>query len=290
MEKNTKSARWDEAAQRMERDLSFAPTVNPSPRVLTPAQIADYNTVGYLKPFRLFDEKETAANRAFFDWLLAEIKARNDGRDSYAVNGYHQRCRSIYDLVVHPRILDLVEDLLGPNFVGWGTHYFCKMPGDPKKVPWHQDASYWPFDKARTVTVWLAIDDADPENAAMQFLPATHNRGLLKWSRTRDPAVLDQQIDNIETYGTPVYDSLKAGELSLHADMLAHGSDANRSTRRRCGLTIRYCPVTVRAQNEWNRQSIWCRGSDPSGHWANLPRPAGDDPSPADWQKPIGAN
>lgn len=267
----------------VERDLSFHDVVNPAPRRLTPAQIADYNTLGFIKPLRIYDEADAAANRAYFDRMIAEIKAMNDGRDQYSINGYHARCRGLYDILVNPVILDYVEDLIGPNIIAWGSHFFCKLPHDPKKVPWHQDASYWPFDKSRTVTVWLAIDDADPENAAMQFIPGTHRLGHLRWRSSKDPAVLNQEIVDVAQFGEPVFDSLRAGEMSLHADMLAHGSEPNASPRRRCGLTIRYCPPEVRNLAGWNRSSIICRGSDPSGHWVNLPRPPGEDFTLVPW-------
>ena len=263
------------------RDLSFAPVTNPHPKRLTPEQIAFHNENGYVKPFRVYDEQEAVKNREYFDWLLAEVQNAGDGRNAYSINAYHVSCRGIYDMAVHPTILDHVEDLLGPDFVCWGTHFFCKLPHDPKEVSWHQDASFWPFTPARTVTVWLAIDDADEENAALQFVPGTHALGPLEWKAPEREAVLDQEIAEIDQYGQPVVDALRAGEMSLHADMLAHGSPANASERRRSGLTLRYCPTYVRCvDNEpWNRQSILCRGSDPENYWAHLPRPEGEDPS-----------
>jgi non-haem Fe2+, alpha-ketoglutarate-dependent halogenase len=69
---------------------------------------------------------------------------------------------------------------------------------------------------------------------------------------------------------------LKAGEISLHCDLLLHGSDANHSERRRCGLTLRYCSADVRAGLNWNAKGVIVRGSDPSGHWADPPRPLED--------------
>ena len=153
-----------------ERDLSFAEVVNAQPKALTAAQLEKYNRDGYLMPFRIFDEAGAARNRAYFDSLLKQLKELNDGRDTYAINGFHTHCEGIYDLVMNPRILDLVQDILGRDFVCWGTHYFCKIPHDPKAVPMHQDASYWPFTPARTVTVWLAIDDASIENACMSVI------------------------------------------------------------------------------------------------------------------------
>lgn len=275
-----------------ERDLSFKPVVTPFPKRLSQEQIAFFNTNGYVRPFRIYDEAEAARNRAYLDWLLAELQQANDGRDSYSINGYHMRCRGIYEMAVHPTILDYVEDLLGPDFVCWGTHFFCKLPHDPKAVPWHQDASFWPFTPARTVTVWLAIDDADAENAAMQFIPGTHASGPLQWKTPDQPAVLNQQIVNIEQYGPPIINDLKAGEISLHADMLAHGSQPNRSDRRRSGLTLRFCPTDVRCigGQTWNLQSILCRGSDPENYWAHVERPTDEDVSPRNKPRVIGDN
>ncbi|MCW5547899.1 MAG: phytanoyl-CoA dioxygenase family protein [Opitutaceae bacterium] len=261
-----------------ERDLSFQPVVNPAPRALTPEQVAFYNTHGYVAPFRAYTPAEAERNRAYFDDLLAKVQAARKDLDAYSINGYHVCCAGLHDIVTHPAILDHVQDIIGPDIVCWGSHFFCKVAHDPRKVAWHQDASYWPLTPARTVTVWLAIDDADRENAAMMFLPGTHTRGHLKWRQASGPAVLNQEIEDIAQFGEPVFDELKAGEFSLHADMLAHGSEPNHSDRRRCGLTIRYCPPSVRAlDRRWARGGVLCRGSDPAGNWAHNPRPPGED-------------
>lgn len=274
-----------------ERDLSFQPVTNDNPKHLTPDQIHHYNEQGYIRPIPIFGPEEVEKNRSYLDSLLCQLNELRDGRDAYALNCYQTRCEGIWDLVMHPGILDYVEDIVGPNIVGWATHYFCKLPHDPKIVPWHQDASYWRLSPARTVTVWLAIDDADAENAAMQFIPGSHRQGPLDWKEADRPAVLNQEIINIQQYGQPVYDELKAGEMSLHADMLAHGSAPNTSDRRRCGLTIRYCTPSVRPVDPgWGAGSLICRGSDPTGRWANIPRPVGDDLSTGSKPKSVGGN
>jgi hypothetical protein len=260
----------------LERDLRFRPAQGAKLRLLTPEQRTFYNQNGYLKGFRIFDTQEALTNRLYFDRLL-ELAA-SQGQDSYAINGWHERSQGIYDIVKHPLILDYVEDILGPDFVAWGTHYFCKLPGDGKPVSWHQDASYWPLTPAHTVTVWLAIDDADRENGCMRVIPGTHKLGHLEFdnSGVEENSVLPQKVVNAESYGAPMDFELAAGEISLHSDMLVHGSEPNRSARRRCGLTIRYATTSVRAHLNWNSRSILCRGEDSAGHWANLPRPEPD--------------
>ena len=79
----------------------------------------------------------------------------------------------------------------------------------------------------------------------------------------------------------PVALEMRAGQISLHSDWILHGSEPNRSNRRRCGLAMRYLSADVRAYDGWNTNSTWCRGTDAGGHWANHPRPDGEDiPTP----------
>ena len=109
--------------------------------------------------------------------------------------------------------------MIGPNVICWASHFFCKMPFDPKKVPWHQDASFWKLSPARTVTVWLAIDDEDAENAAMRFIPGTHVKGHSDIANTGEDSVLRLQTEGADQMGEPFSNVLKAGQVSLHADM-----------------------------------------------------------------------
>ena len=260
----------------VERDLRFHPSPVTNPQALTREQVAAYNRDGYLKGLPVFTPAEMAEHRAYFDALLARVLA--EGGTSYSISTAHLKYGKVYDLLTHPRIVGYVRDILGENVVAWGSHYFCKLPGDGKVVHWHQDASYWPLTPAKTVTAWLAIDHADVENACMKYIPGSHHHGHLTYRLTEDSgdAVLDQQVENAEQFGRPIYVELKAGEISMHSDLLLHGSEANRSDRRRCGLTLRYCAADVRAGLDWNQKGVIVSGADPSAHWANPPRPESD--------------
>ena len=88
--------------------------------------------------------------------------------------------------------------------------------------------------------------------------------------------MLNQTVDNVEQYGEPVDNLLRAGEISLHSDLLLHGSEANNSDRRRCGLTLRCAPVEVRATQGWNAKGVVLGGTDPDNHWGNPSRPTQD--------------
>ena len=109
-----------------ERDLSFAPVVTPRPKRLTAEQIAFYNEEGYLAPLPLFSPEEADRVRAYFDRLLAELASLKDGRDgNYAINGYHICCEGLWDLATNPILLDYIEDIVGPDIIAWGSHFFC---------------------------------------------------------------------------------------------------------------------------------------------------------------------
>jgi non-haem Fe2+, alpha-ketoglutarate-dependent halogenase len=254
------------------RDLSFHPSTNPTLRVLTPQQLVRFNRDGYLMPFRIFSDAEIADLRFYFDSLLAKYLA--EGKDSYSISSAHLRHGRVWDVLTNRLVVAIVSDLLGSSVIAWGSHFFCKMPRDGKTVSWHQDASYWPLTPSKAVTMWLAIDDADRGNACMRFIPGTHVLGHLTWqlSETDEANVLNQKVPEVEKYGDPVYVELKAGEASLHSDLLLHGSEANTSTRRRCGLTLRYTTGDVRAYMGWQDKGVVVAGETPA-HWGNRPRP-----------------
>jgi hypothetical protein len=264
------------ALHQVARDLRFHPCQNENPAVLTSSQIEQFNRDGYIRGLRIFSPDEILGHRRYFDQLLAKVLAA--GGDSYSISTAHLKYGHVYDLLTHPRIVACVKDLLGEDVIGWGSHFFCKMPHDGKQVAWHQDASYWPLTPSKAVTVWLAIDDADVENACMRFISGSHHFGHLTFrpSDSSEHNVLNQTIDDPEQYGRPVDDELRAGEISIHSDLLLHGSEANDSDRRRCGLTLRYCAAEVRAYMDWNLKGVVVSGRDTSGHWANPNRPANE--------------
>ena len=105
--------------------------------------------------------------------------------------------------------------------------------------------------------------------------------------------MLDREIVGADELGAPVSNDLKAGQVSLHADMLAHGSRPNHSDRRRRGLTLRYCPPEVAFTDERRAEGVeafLCRGEDRGGKWRHHPHPEGDDVSVKARPENLGGN
>ena len=269
----------------MEKDYAFYPTETESPRFLSISQIEHFNQHGFISPLQGFSEEIIKKQQQYFDKLLQQISNASekgdthfggvDKRDSiqYSLNCYHTKLRGIWETMYAEPLLRAVRDLLGDDVVAWATHYFCKLPGDGKAVSFHQDASYWGLTPAKSVTVWLALDDTDEDNGAMQFLPGSHKVGHIPWKESSEESVLNQQIKDISMFDKPFSNNLKAGEYSLHSSLLVHGSPKNQSSRRRCGLTIRYAPQdVVPLSPNYSKMSYFVSGHITAPHWQdNVP-------------------
>jgi hypothetical protein len=260
----------------VEREIAFFPTINPSPSVLSADDITAWNRDGYLGPLDVYDQSEIDDIRVYFDRLLEDTIAQ--GGDSYSISSAHLKHARVWDMLTNDRIVAYVSDLLGEDVIGWGSHFFCKMPGDGKRVDWHQDCSYWPLTPTKAVTVWLAVDDADQENGCMEVYAGSHTYGLIDFdvSDAESGNVLDQSVSNPERYGRLQQTPLRAGQISIHSDLLLHGSAPNNSDRRRCGLTLRYCPADVRAYLGWNAKGVVVRGTADATLWPGTTRPDAD--------------
>ena len=164
-------------------------------------------------------------------------------------------------LVSDDRLLDIAQQFIGPNIALFASHYISKPPFDGQPVLWHQDGSYWPLDPMEVVTLWLAVDDSTPENGCMRVIPRTQTMDLQEMKKRTDvQSVLSSGMDAEFVDESQAVDCiLPKGGVSVHHPNLIHGSNANHSPHRRCGLTIRYIPTSTR---------ILTRGPlTPEGRW-----------------------
>lgn len=241
---------------------------------LTAREVEQYHTLGYVKGFPVFTPEEVARLQHEYENLCRLLPP---GKSMSRVNWWHKRNRFVYDLCMDPRLLDFAEDILGPDFFLWGSHFFVKEPGDGTVVPWHQDAQYWPLSPQNAVTVYVAFTDCDAENACMRVIPASHRHRMRHHREDDGRYILQQEIDAGEFDPASAVDlELRAGQISLHHDGLAHGSGANRSDRQRIGFTMRFSSTDVKCDLEvWpNFQAFLARGVDEYRH-----NPVGVPPS-----------
>ena len=145
--------------------------------------------------------------------------------------------RRFFNIVTAPALLDLVEQVIGPDIVMWASAVFCKPAATGLEVPWHQDGQYWPIRPRATVTAWIALDDVDRDNGCMRVIPGSQRMGEFAHDVSdREDLVLSNVLNDPRIDLENIRDiTLRAGQLSLHDVNIVHGSQPNTSGRRRAG-------------------------------------------------------
>ena len=249
-------------------------------KLLNENAIAQYNREGYYFPVRILDNEQVAANRALLEKFETDQGSPIAGAQR---SKSHLLFTWVDNLMRQEKILDAVEDLIGPDILCWNTFFWIKEPLSETFVSWHQDLRYWGLDTDHLVSVWLALSPATLETGCMRVLPGSHKGDLLPHAdeykqhnlltRGQEIAV---EVDEAKAVAMP----LQPGEISLHNVRLAHASGPNRSTDRRIGLSMHYMPTrTKQTIGEWDSAAL-VRGTDRFGHFQEAPRPTKDlDPA-----------
>jgi hypothetical protein len=225
-------------------------------KVLTEAQRRQYAQDGVVFPVPVLTSIEAVKYRARCDELEAWLGGKPRTID---VRQMHLHFPWACALASHPRILDSIEDLLGPDLLVWATELFSKHPHDPTvSIAWHRDGAYMGFAAGLTVTAWVALADSTPANGCMQVVPRSHERG---------PSGAPPEEG--ETW--PV--ALRAGEMSLHDTEVLHGSGPNTSGQKRVGFVIRYVSPEARPLGA-RPPALLVRGRDRHGYFRLVEPPA----------------
>ncbi|MEO8857752.1 MAG: phytanoyl-CoA dioxygenase family protein [Burkholderiaceae bacterium] len=240
---------------------------------LTEGEVTHYLKQGYLIPRFRLSQARVDALRASLDRLIADnpdvrpeklvsahVVAPDGGKNVEGVRGHPD----FLTLAREPEILDLVEQVLGPDIILWGCHVFCKPAGDGLETPWHQDGHYWPIRPLANCTVWVALDPSTTENGCLRVIPRSH------LARETHPHLVEDRSDlvlNLRTRedafdaGDAVDLELEPGQMSLHDVHMIHGACVNHSNQRRAGVALRYMPGS----------SVFERGINPTGGKSGVP-------------------
>ncbi|MDE0369253.1 MAG: phytanoyl-CoA dioxygenase family protein [bacterium] len=182
-------------------------------------------------------------------------------------------------LIRHPRILDAVEAVIGPDILCWSTDFFIKEARDPGFVSWHQDSTYWGLEPPDVITAWLGLTDSTEENGCVRVVAGSHLWGQVTHHDTFGEDNLlsrgqEVMVEVDESEGVDL--RLSAGEISLHHVLAVHGSRPNASSDRRIGIAFRYLPTHVRQTAGVRESAMLVRGVDEYGHFDLEPRPRAD--------------
>lgn len=162
------------------------------------------------------------------------------------VFGLHRLHSMFMDLARHPKLVEMVGQILGHPLRLYSSQLFAKPASIGSVVPLHQDMPYWPFEPYEMVSAWIALDDSTLENGCVRFLPGSHKMGILRHTPSgvvgNSLRLEDKKVTGIKEYPIEV----KRGSCVLHHCLTAHRSEPNRSANSRRGLIYIYMSPRVR--------------------------------------------
>lgn len=242
---------------------------------LTPDKVSQYQRDGYLSPFDIFDATEMAQLNTHLGAFRERIGGKFAGRFNQKT---HLLTTWLNRLVRDPRILDPVEDLLGPNILCWSSQFFAKDAHDKAYVGWHQDGNYWGLSSDEVVTAWVAFTPSNRHSGCMMVVPGTHQQVAEHVDTFSENNMLSrgQEITVQVTREEMVPVELRPGQMSLHHVMIYHGSDPNQSDLPRIGFAIRYLPTHVKQVGDIRGSATLVRGQDTYQHFEQEQAPQSD--------------
>jgi non-heme Fe2+,alpha-ketoglutarate-dependent halogenase len=224
--------------------------------ILTDRQLADYRELGFIQSIPILSETEVRHYRAEVDKTCRAVGGR-----AARLNAAHLFFRWAWDLSTHPRLLDCMEQLLGPNILLKSTRVFYKYERSASFVGWHQDGITEKLEDAHVPAIWLGLTAATAENGCLRVVPRSHRLGLV-------PHAFRPHADNLTTEGitavaeidTPHDIVMRPGEMSLHHPLILHASNPNQSEEPRIGFSATYSTEALTG----SRTAVaWVRGSGP---------------------------
>jgi len=242
--------------------------------LLSEAQKQAFRDDGYLCPLTAMDEPEAARIRA----ALEQFEAAHDGFGQRLRFKAHLRLAVLMAMARHERILDAVEDLIGPDILLFTSTLWPKSGGDGRYVSWHQDSAYFGFDRHDEVTAWVALTNSSAENGCVRVMPGSHRGPDYQHEETlaKDNLLIRGQTIQGLDEAKAVRLELHPGQFSLHHERMAHSSQPNLSSGRRIGYALFYIPTYVKS-TLGRRTALLVRGKDAYGNWDPDPVSQRDD-------------
>jgi non-heme Fe2+,alpha-ketoglutarate-dependent halogenase len=241
------------------------------PKVLMEAQVETFRRDGCLSPVRVMTAERAHALRLRFEALesrVTEIKKMKTKS--------HLLCPWVLEIAEDPFILDIFEDLIGPNIRCWSMAWRVKKADGETFAGWHQDSAYG----AATPVVLgaLALSDCGPTQGCLRGIPGSHTWGILEHEESDDPRSIlarGQFITAGFDASKAVDFALKPGEMAMFDNSLVHGSGTNLGPDRRFLLLVEMLPTWAKPPRI-RQSALLVRGTDTYGNFDDEPRPDGE--------------
>ncbi len=242
---------------------------------LTEKELQKFSADGVIGPFDLYDRQEALDlyRRSIRPGLFDRSHAAYDLPADAPIANYdrHLDINVLSEHVRHPRIVDKVRSILGPDILCWRSEFFPKYPGDAG-TQWHQADTFahasgkpqirWGANErfGGAITVWTGFTDCNEQNGCMKFIPGTHesmmydeSKGMTYQGGSKDSGFFgyDYRELQLDPDWTPnetraVSKELHAGQFIIFWSTLMHASFPNSTEKQtRMAFASRYVPATV---------------------------------------------
>jgi ectoine hydroxylase-related dioxygenase (phytanoyl-CoA dioxygenase family) len=253
---------------------------------LTSEQKAFWEANGFLAVEDVLTPEEVTSLRHSADRLNDMAKGLTDSTDRFKLKAFgddggghllqqvaepHELGGEWMALARDPRILDIVEDLLGPNIMLYYSMFMMKPPRQGFAAPWHQDFAFFVHDRARMLACQVYVDDSTLENGCIKVVPGSHKLGLLNHF---DGETFTEKVQGDTSHfdAQAVTVPMRAGGMLIWHGQTLHASDPNRSERPRRGIVFEYKDPGVSLLGgafnhglEIRTVGLMVRGRDPNG-------------------------
>jgi phytanoyl-CoA hydroxylase len=240
---------------------------------LTDEHVAFFRDQGYLVAHNAFSPAETQAaleglldlidgKNPAFKGIQFEVTARDilptlqrEQKQDYVrkLNAYVDYEPRLKAVAEHPQLLAIVTRLIGEAPALFANQAMLKPPLIGREKPWHQDHAFFNLPMGTPIVgVWVALDEALPENGCMHVIPGGHREPIVHFKR-RDWQICDDQVPTHRVIAVP----LKPGGVLFFDGLMPHGTPATQSPRRRRALQLHYVPASVAKTSTEERMAIF---------------------------------
>jgi ectoine hydroxylase-related dioxygenase (phytanoyl-CoA dioxygenase family) len=251
------------------------------PKVLTEEQVRTYERDGCLSPVRAMSAERAKHYQQKFEALEARVPVTDMKKMKTKA---HLLCPWVLEIAEDPHILDIFEDLIGPNIRCWSMAWRVKKADGETFAGWHQDSSYGAA--LPVVLGGLALSECGVTQGCLRGVPGSHKWGILKHEEKDDPKSIlarGQYIADPFDDSKAVDFELQPGEMVMFDNSLVHSSAGNFGPDRRFLLLVEMLPTWAKPPRV-PQPTMLLRGVDTYGNFEDEPRPD------AEWSETAFAN
>jgi len=230
----------------------------PAQVPLSTQEVESYHRDGYLVPkYRLPPSDLTLLQELMANLVKKNPKLLNQPIASpHIPNGGSQGVVSTskwLDIATHPDLLDIAQQLIGPDVILWGSTVFYKRAQKGPETPWHRDGAYWPIAPLATTSIWIAATPSTVDNGCLSIIPGSHRSREIGTHIKVDrddvmfrATLADDELDKSRSVNI----ELEPGQMVVFDVYTVHGAGPNQGTLPRAGYSLRFMPATSRFNHD----------------------------------------